>query len=73
MKELKELFVETVTERLGEHVLASTIRPATAMDVAVAIRLHSEGKCPHNVVEDTPGWMYDFRACAICGTGLGVV
>lgn len=67
------LFVETITGRIGPHILSSTIRPATKEDVAHAKGLHADGKCDHSVIKDTPGWLYDFRSCAICGTGLGAV
>ena len=73
MKPLFELAVETVTDRIGRHVLASTVRPATQQDVDAAQALHAQGKCPHNVVEDERGWLYDVRICAICGQGLGTV
>jgi hypothetical protein len=69
----KNLFYENVTERIGEHVVASTIRPATEEDVSKAKSLHVDGKCPHTIVKDMSGWPYDFRSCAICGKGLGTV
>lgn len=68
-----ELFVETVTERIGPHVIASTIRAATPEDIARAKQLHAKGRCDHSVVKDTDGWLYDIRSCAICGQGLGTV
>ncbi len=70
---LEELSVETVTERIGVHILASTVRAATQEDVDIATRLHQQGKCPHNVVKDHAYWLYDTRECAICGQGLGTV
>jgi hypothetical protein len=66
-------FFEEVTERIGEHVLASKIRDATPEDIEKAKKLHKLGKCPHNIVFDTLGYMYDFRECFICGKGLGTV
>lgn len=68
-----ELLYEHVTERIGHRVLASTIRPATSEEVEAAKKLHAEGLCSHNIVQDTYGWPYDFRDCATCGTGLGTV
>ncbi len=65
--------VETVTDRIGEHVLASTVREANDEDIELAKHLHSLGKCPHNVVLDEEGWLYDFRSCYTCGKGLGTV
>ena len=69
------MLYEEVTER-GPHgrVLASNIRPPTVEEIDVAMRMHHAGNCPHTIVRDTIGcWMYDFRECAICGKGLGVV
>jgi hypothetical protein len=71
--DLSKVFVEDVTERIGIHVLASTVRGATKEDIKRSLRLHKKGVCDHKVVEDSYGWMYDFRSCAICGKGLGTV
>lgn len=70
---LEMVSVETVTERIGGHILASTVRPATEEDVRIAREEHARGECKHNVVEDTSGWLYDTRSCYICGKGLGTV
>ena len=70
---MKDIFYEEVTERIGKHVLASKIRSVTTEDFENVIELHKNGKCPHTIVKDTPGWMYDFRSCFICGKGLGTV
>ncbi len=67
------LFVETVRECSGDTVVSSYIRPATQEDVDLAAQHHALGKCPHSVVRDEAGWMYDFRYCATCGTSLGTV
>ncbi len=66
-------FLETVTERIAGHIIASTVRPATEAEIAEAERLHSEGQCPHNIVRDERGWLYDFRFCVTCGSGLGII
>ena len=66
-------FVETVTKHVCGRVLESTIRPATKNDIELAQELHVKGNCPHNVVMDEAGWMFDFRSCHTCGKGLGVV
>jgi hypothetical protein len=66
-------FFEEVTERFCGQVVASTIRSATAQDIAEARLLHDQGKCPHNIVIDEKGWLYDARSCFICGKGLGAV
>jgi hypothetical protein len=72
-EDLSKVFVETVTERIGRSVLASTIRPATKEDVEKARALKAKGQCPHNVIVDQAGWPYDLRSCYVCGEGLGTV
>jgi hypothetical protein len=66
-------FVETVTERIGDHVISSAVRPATPEDIRAARELHGKGRCPHSVVTDEDGWPYAVRRCLICGKGLGTV
>lgn len=66
-------FVEIVTERIGDVVLASNIREATDEDIKQSEELHKQGKCPHNIVVDTELYMYDSRDCYTCGKGLGLV
>jgi hypothetical protein len=68
-----KLFYEEVTERVAGVITASNIRPATRQEVKAARLLHRQGRCPHTIVRDTPGWPYDIRDCAICGEGLGLV
>lgn len=67
------MFFEEVTERIGDFVIASNVRPATGLEVELAQKEHLEGGCKHNIVRDECGWLYDYRFCAICGIGLGVV
>lgn len=67
------MWYEVVTERIGPHILASTLRPATPADIAEAERLHALGQCPHTIVEDESGWLYSFRRCVTCGRGLGAI
>jgi hypothetical protein len=64
---------ETVKERFCGHIIRSDVRPATKEEIAEATKLHNQGKCPHTIVQDEPGWLYDFRNCAICGCSLGIV
>lgn len=71
--EKSELLYEHVTERIGHRVLSSTIRSANPNEIEEAKRLHENGQCPHTIVQDTYGWPYDYRDCAICGIGLGTV
>ena len=67
------LYYEEVQERYAGVVLRSTVRPATDEEVAECRRLHADGKCPHTIIIDTPGWLYNFRDCAVCGASLGTV
>jgi len=64
---------EEVLERVGDQVLASNIRPATDAEIEEAARLHREGKCPHTIILDEPGWLYDQRFCVTCGDFLGLI
>lgn len=66
-------YYEDVKETFGGHVIRSEIRPATEEEIAEAARLHAEGKCPHWIVRDEPGWLYDTRSCETCGCGLGAI
>lgn len=68
-----KVFTETVTERIGSTVLASTVKPSTLEEIQDCISLAEKGKCPHNIVIDEPAWMYDFRHCAVCGKYLGTI
>jgi hypothetical protein len=70
---MENLFVETPTEVFCGHILSSTIRPATEADVKQAMDLHKTGNCTHTVVMDERGWLYDYRVCATCGKGLGLL
>ena len=69
-----DVFVETVTDRVGQHVLASAIRPATRAEVLAAKKKFDDtGRCECTIVHDIKGWLYDMRQCHICGGGLGSV
>lgn len=69
----KTLYFEKVKETFNGVVISSTISVATKNQIDQAKRLHLEGKCPHNIIYDEYGWLYDFRICATCGKGLGTV
>ncbi len=75
MEKLKEYiaFIETVIEQIGDTVIQSTVKPATRKDIKLAKNLYKKGKCPHNIIVDEKGYMYDFRSCFTCGKGLGVI
>lgn len=66
-------YCEIVRERFMGQVIASDIHPATEAEIALAQSLHLQGKCPHNIVIDEPGWLYDFRSCYTCEAGLGAI
>lgn len=66
-------FFEEVAARSGGDIVLSTVRPATIEEIEEARRLHEQGECPHNIVVDEKGWMYDYRVCVTCGKGLGAI
>lgn len=68
------MFFEEVIERAANGcVTRSNVRPATQAEIDVAILGFQQGNCPHNIIVDERGFMYDYRTCATCGCGLGVV
>ncbi len=69
----EEIWFEEVKERFCGRVISSTLRPATAADIDEAATLHLLGRCPHTIIKDEAGWMYDFRSCVTCGAGLGAI
>lgn len=53
---------------------SSSVRLATEKEIENAlVEFLSNGVCDHSLIFDDRGWMYDFRYCAICKAGLGVV
>lgn len=64
---------EVPRETFCGHIIASDIHPATPEEIKLAETLHAQGKCPHNIVVDESGWLYEFRSCYTCGAGLGVI
>jgi hypothetical protein len=66
-------YFEEVLEKFNGQVIRSNIREATPEDIKQAITLHIEGKCPHTIVYDYSGWVYDTRICGVCGAGLGLI
>ncbi len=57
---VKELLMKKV--KLSEELIATD-------KVLKDVRL----SCDHRLVKDRPGFLYDFRSCAICGEDLGLV
>lgn len=71
------VFYEDVKESrtINGHkiVLMSEIRKPTLEEIMAELDIHSLKKCNGIIVEDTDGYLYDLRNCAICGRGLGTV
>lgn len=76
---------ESGSERASEVYELTEAERATTKEMARLKRIAEKGReadkksteilatCSHRVVLDTPGWMYDFRNCVICGKGLGLI
>lgn len=69
----RKVFFEEVIEKVAGIVVQSNIREATGDEIVEAEILHKEGKCPHTIVYDEYGPIYDFRICHTCGQSLGTV
>lgn len=69
----KTYWIEIVKERVGDVIIMSDVRPATEEELEECYKQFLLGQCPHTIVEDTKGWLYDFRSCAICKKGLGML
>lgn len=55
-------------------VISSKIRRATVEEIEDAIsKYNSTKECNHSFVIDECSWLYDFRSCAVCGEGLGIL
>lgn len=67
----KILYFEEVTSSIGPQVISSEIRVATPEEVEECKKLADEGNCPHTIIRDSYGWLYDMRMCAVCGEFLG--
>lgn len=66
--------VEVVTSRMGNVILASTVKPASEQDIQEAKeQFANTGKCDHRIVVDEDCWPYSVRSCYICNAGLGVL
>jgi len=70
----RQLYVETVLDGVGSCVFMSNTRKATPEDI---LRFNSlpcaHDTCKEQLVYDTPGFIWDFRYCAVCNTFLGGV
>lgn len=70
---MKVPFLEIPTEKCGNKILASTCRKPTELELEEKRKLFEKGECDHSIIYDTPGYMYDIRACYFCDTGLGLI
>lgn len=67
-------YVETVSVRMGNIILASTVKPASEQDVQMAKERYAcTGRCDHSIVVDEDCWPYYIRSCHICNEGLGLI
>jgi len=73
--EMRKVYIEIVTERFGDRVISSNVRPATDDDIAKL----SQQKCDHTTqvesvvyaqLADVMTGYYTVR-CAVCGEFLG--
>ena len=69
----KKLYYEKVKVRRGNQVIISDIFVATRAQIQETKQLHKSGKCPHTIVYDDDGFLYDFRICGTCGKFLGYI
>lgn len=68
------LYKETPREAGGNPIIVgSTVQLATEEEIEYARLQYSLGKCPHDIVYDEPGWLYDSRTCGVCGISLGFI
>lgn len=68
-----KVYFEKVKEKICNIVSTSEIAKATPSQIQEAVALHQKGKCPHNIIRDEAGYIYDIRYCAICGKCLGLI
>ncbi len=73
MSENKKYYFEEVTERIGDTVIASTVREATEKEIETAILLYEIGVCQHKIIYDVKDWPYDMRYCGICEAFIGLI
>ena len=66
-------WVEEVTETVGGHIVASSVRKATSEEIESAEKLHADGKCPHTIIADEDLWPYYLRRCVTCRKDLGLI
>jgi len=69
----RKIFYEEVIEKINGIVIQSNIREPTGDEIVEAELLHKQGKCPHTIIYDELGSIYDFRMCHTCGKSLGTV
>jgi len=69
---LIDAWLEVISERYGSTVVMSTLREPTEEEVSgLEATPCRHGSQPTQLIFDEPGFMYDFRYCAICGVFLG--
>jgi hypothetical protein len=69
----QEFYIEIVKEKFCGHIIQSEVRKATKEEIAEAELNYLAGNCKHSLVQDSASFLFDFRSCALCGSGLGVV
>lgn len=65
--------IEVVREKFVGYIISSVLRVATKEEIETVEKLYQHGQCPHTLVTDKPGWLYDVRTCVTCGKGLGLI
>lgn len=68
-----KLYFEEVTERIGNVILASSLREPTSAEIQTEVERHAKGKCQHTIIWDSHDWLYDFRYCGICEQCIGLI
>lgn len=74
---MSEYYIEIVTQQIEGLVLESEVRLATEEEILEAKEKFKNGNCSCNttkrLIVDQKAFIYDYRTCALCGKGLGIV